>query len=295
MLLFVGLSLLIGIGGLVYYDLHYPDLDETRLAHQNEGLKLEWEALLGKIHHASDKLAFIEQEDDGNYRVVLDMVPLDKNIRQGGAGGHEAYQLEPDEQVQEIKESYDLLTRLNNRTEVQAQSLSEIEKDLTIKEEMMVTRPAMMPIDNRQLIRFNSIYGPRLHPIFGVWKNHNGLDLTADYGTPVYAVGNGIVSLAHYNGGYGNVIFLNHGFGYETRYAHLSRYNVVEGQRVKRGDIIGFVGSTGFSTNPHLHFEVLYRDQWRNPTDFMYRDLKQEEYNKLIQKRDQDNPKMDLR
>jgi murein DD-endopeptidase MepM/ murein hydrolase activator NlpD len=283
-LMFVGLCLALALSGLWYYNTHYPSLDEVKLQQENQKLKWQWEVYLDKINSLSDHLNSIEHTDDNQYRVLLNMSPLDPSIRTAGSGGHEPYVLAESDQLNEIKKAYDQLYRINNRLDVESQSLAELEEEITVKEKMTSTRPAMMPIDNRQLTRFNSIFGMRLHPIYRDWRNHNGLDLTAPQGTPVYATGDGIITTTEWRGGYGNAIFLNHGFGFETRYGHLSRFNSSSGQHVKRGDLIGFVGSTGASTTPHLHYEVLYQGKYVNPINFMYRDLKQKEYNKIIKR-----------
>jgi Peptidase family M23 len=279
---FLSIALTIGLCGFGYTHFNYLSLDEMSLKKENEKLKLEWELIQNKINSTSKSLAHLENEDDNYYRVVLDLQKLDKTIREGGAGGSQKYELPQSERVQEIATAYQHLNKIHSRLEVETQSLMEIDNRVTRFEDMMMTRPAMQPIDNRQLTRFNTIFGMRKHPIFGDWRNHNGLDLTADMGTPVYATGDGVIVEARYNGGYGNVIFLSHGYGFESRYAHLSKFNVTEGQKVKRGELIGFVGTTGTSTNPHLHYEVLYNNKWINPTYFMYRDLSQSEYNELL-------------
>jgi murein DD-endopeptidase MepM/ murein hydrolase activator NlpD len=280
--IFIIVALTIATAAVLWYNKHYESWDERTLKHQNALLKADWEILDEKLEATATTLTQIENNDDESYRILLDMARLDSSIRNGGTGGREPFALSSAERFDGIASAYRRLTKINNRLAVEEQSLAEIDKEIQLKEEMMVTRPAMQPIDNRQLTRLNSIFGMRLHPIFKEWRNHNGLDLTAPYGTPVYASGNGYVTIAQPMGGYGNVIFVNHGFGFETRYAHLSKYNVVLGQRVKRGDLIGFVGSTGFSTAPHLHYEILYRSKYINPTNFLYLHLKQEEYNKLI-------------
>jgi murein DD-endopeptidase MepM/ murein hydrolase activator NlpD len=281
--LFLGLAVVLAAIAVAWYTKNNQSWDEKMLLQQNALLKADWEILEEKISASVGTLNQIESNDDETYRILLDMPKLDSSIRKGGAGGHEDYALTSQEKKLSIlQESYGRLHNINNRLTVEDQSLAEIGKEIQLKEEMMVTRPAMQPIDNRQLTRFNSIFGMRMHPIFNEWRNHNGLDLTAPYGTPVYASGNGYVTRAEIAGGYGNVIFVNHGFGFETRYAHLSKYNVTSGQRVKRGDLIGFVGSTGTSTAPHLHYEVIYKGKFINPITFLYRDLKQEEYDKLI-------------
>jgi hypothetical protein len=275
-------SFLIGLCGFIYLNFKYLTYDEITLKEENERLKMEWQLLQNKIDRTSNSLAKLENEDDNYYRVVLDLEKLDQTIRSGGAGGSQKYELAEDDKVKEVTDAYENLNKISSRLEVETQSLGEIDNRVTRFEDMMVTRPAMQPIDNRQLTRFNTIFGMRKHPIHGDWRNHNGLDLTADMGTPVYATGDGIVIQAKYNGGYGNVIFLSHGYGFESRYAHLSKFKVIPGQRVKRGELIGYVGNTGLSTNSHLHYEVLYNNKWINPIYFMYRDLSQAEYNELI-------------
>lgn len=279
---FIGFSLILAVAGLWYYNAHYPSLDEVKLQKENQKMKWEWEVYLDKINELSNNLNTLEANDDNQYRVLLSMTPLEQSIRTAGSGGHEPYTLEEKDQVYQIKSSYEQLYRILNRLDVESQSVAELEKEINKQEKKTSTRPAMMPIDNRQLTRFNSIFGLRLHPIYKEWRNHNGLDLTAPQGTPVYATGDGIITTTEWRGGYGNAIFLNHGFGFETRYGHLSRFNSSAGQHVKRGDLIGFVGSTGASTTPHLHYEVLYQGKYVNPVNFMYRDLKQKEYNKII-------------
>lgn len=280
-LMFMTLALTIASSGVYWYNQNYPSIDEQKLELENEILLTQWSVLNDKINSISSQLAELEFVDDFNYRTVLDLPKLDSSIRFGGTGGHEVFLL-PHEELPLIMNSYDKMKRIKNRLVVEKQSLDEIEKTISYKEQMMVTRPAMMPINNEQLTRFNTIYGMRLHPILGDWRLHKGLDLTAPTGTPVYASGNGIITYASWLGGLGNAIIINHGFGFVSRYGHLSKFNIVNGQRVKRGDLIGFVGNTGLSTNSHLHYEILYRNKHVNPIDFMYRDLKQEEYEKLL-------------
>jgi murein DD-endopeptidase MepM/ murein hydrolase activator NlpD len=279
---FMLFAFLIGLTGFMYLNFNYLPYDEITLKQENTKLKMEWQLLQNKITQTANSLAKLEHEDDNYYRVVLDLEKLDKTIRNGGAGGSQKYELGEDRKVTEIASAYEDLNKISSRIEVESQSLNEIGNRVARLEDMKVTRPAMQPIDNRQLTRFNTIFGMRKHPIHGDWRNHNGLDLTADMGTPVYATGDGVVVLAKYNGGYGNVIFLSHGYGFESRYAHLSKFKVVPGQRVKRGELIGLVGNTGLSTNSHLHYEVLYNNKWINPIYFMYRDLSQAEYNELL-------------
>ncbi|UII26039.1 M23 family metallopeptidase [Fulvivirga maritima] len=148
---------------------------------------------------------------------------------------------------------------------------------------MWASRPAIQPINNKELTRLHTSFGKRFHPILKRWKNHDGLDFTAPVGTPIYATGDGIVTSAYLSSSYGNVIFINHGYGYQTRYAHMTKYIVNQGEHVKRGQVIGYVGNTGRSSGAHLHYEVLYNFKPINPINFFQRDLGNEEYEKLIE------------
>jgi murein DD-endopeptidase MepM/ murein hydrolase activator NlpD len=280
---FLSVAFGMSIIAAIWFNLNFKNWDETRLQQKNQALKAEWELLEDKMNNTSALLSTIESNDDESYRILLDMPKLDEAVRKGGTGGREKFPLLGNEKIPLIETTYSRLSKLKNRLEVERQSLAEISKEVNVKEEMMVTRPAMQPIDNRNLTTLHSIFGMRLHPIHHEWKNHNGLDLVAPYGTAVYAAGNGTITVAKMMGTYGNVIFLNHGFGFETRYAHLSKFNVKEGQRVKRGELIGFVGSTGLSEAPHLHYEIRYKDKFVNPHNFLYTHTKQSEYNKLLE------------
>jgi murein DD-endopeptidase MepM/ murein hydrolase activator NlpD len=148
---------------------------------------------------------------------------------------------------------------------------------------MWASRPAIQPVSNKALTHLHATFGERYHPLLGYVRDHKGLDFTAEIGTPVYATGDGQVKSRYFSGSFGNVIFINHDFGYETRYAHLSEFNSKVGQKVKRGDIIGFVGNTGLSRGPHLHYEVLYKGLQINPINFFQRDLSNKEYEKLVE------------
>ena len=278
---FAGACLLTGALGLVIYALAFPDYDEFLLSIENKQLKSRWETLDLRLDSTLSTLGRIEDEDDHHYRILLNMEKLSPEIRKGGSGGHSIVQ-SATAGVREISEGYKKMASIRSKISLENQSFRAIRKRLKDKEGMLASRPALQPIDNRRLTRFHPAFGMRLHPVHADWRFHHGLDLTADTGTPVYATGDGLVTVAKYSGGYGNVIFVNHGYGFETRYAHLSRIKVTEGQKVTRGELIGLVGNTGVSTGPHLHYEVLYKDKWINPIHFMYRDLPQAAFNQII-------------
>jgi murein DD-endopeptidase MepM/ murein hydrolase activator NlpD len=161
------------------------------------------------------------------------------------------------------------------------------------KEELLLHIPAIQPVANENLKRMASGYGYRWHPILKYRKFHAGMDFSAEVGTPIYATADGVVKKALKTGGYGNHIVIDHGYGYETLYGHMEKYIVRKGQKVKRGEVIGYVGNTGLSTGPHLHYEVHKNKKVQNPVNFYYNDLTSEEYDILLKMSQQENQSMD--
>ncbi len=282
-LLFLSLSLVIALTAYVYLLRFIPSLDEIFLAEDNQRLRIQWDILRDHINEADSKLLTLIEKGDHNYRVILDSEPLDASIREAGIGGREKVNKTQLEDFPMILHEYEVLEKLKHRLDVEVQSYDEIANLYEQKTLMWAARPAIQPISNETLTRLHSTFGERLHPLLGYVRDHKGLDFTADIGTPVYATGDGVVKIAYFSGTFGNVIFVEHGYGYETRYAHLSKFNVKRGERIKRGDIIGFVGNTGLSGGPHLHYEVLYKGLQINPINFFQRDLSNKEYEKLVE------------
>ena len=161
-------------------------------------------------------------------------------------------------------------------------SLDDTQEMATHKEEFSTVIPAIWPIDRTKLRSVSSLYGMRKHPRYGTWRKHEGVDLAAPKGTPVYATGNAVVKQARWRTGYGNLVELNHGFGYKTRYGHLSKMYVKEGDSVTRGQVIGEVGNTGVSEGSHLHYEVRFRDNTVNPIHYFNKDMSPESYIELM-------------
>ena len=271
-----------GLTGYSVFRVFFPGMEQISIRTENASLKKSWLQVDEALAQVRIKLERIEKEDDGHYRVLLDMEKLSPEIRTGGSGGHPDADAENMDRHESTRRTSRELSRLRNRLKMQSRSFQDVQSRIRRAESMMDSRPALQPLDNRHITRFHPRFGMRVHPIFSDWRFHHGLDLTANTGTPVYASGDGLVTHVKYSGGYGNVIFINHGFGFETRYAHLSRFKVSEGQKVKRGEVIGHVGNSGNSTGPHLHYEVLYEGKWVNPIHFLYRDLKQGQYNEII-------------
>lgn len=282
-LAFLSLSLALAFGSYLYLLKYIPSLDEIFLAEENQRLHIEWDILRDEISETHAQLLALIEKGDHNYRVILDSEPLDPNIREAGIGGSEKINTSQLQDYPVILKEYQVLEKLKHQLDVELQSYDEIAQLYEQKSMMWAARPAIQPISNKTLTHLHSTFGERLHPLLGYVRDHKGLDFTADVGTPVYATGDGVVKTAYFSLSFGNVIFIDHGYGYETRYAHLSRFNTQKGQKIKRGDIIGFVGSTGLSGGPHLHYEVLYKGLQINPINFFQRDLSNKEYEKLVE------------
>lgn len=279
---FFMLSFLIALGGYFYCAGYFMSFEEMKLQDQNRALRISWIILHERIDEAKDKLSALIEKDDHNYRVILDSNPLPASIREAGTGGREKSDLELYRDFSYLIRDHQAVDKLKHQSDVELQSYEELDRILNAKILAWAARPAIQPISNTQLEHLHLTYGWRFHPIFKIIKDHKGLDFVADHGTPVYATGDGRVTMAYFSGSYGNVIFIDHGYNYETRYAHLSGYAVSPGQYIKRGQLIGYVGNTGNSVASHLHYEILFNGMHINPISFFQRDLSNEEYQKLI-------------
>ncbi len=277
---FLGISFLIGVAGLVSVMIKLPFLDEVVQQERNQELKSEWRAMNRQMAKASEQLLALEENDDHNFRVILDLDPLSPEQREAGVGGREKEGANITNQL--IKNAYLKSEKIINRLDIETQSMQQLMKELEKKEKMWASRPAIQPINNKDLTQLHTIFGMRMHPILGYVRPHNGLDFVSPKGSPVYATGDGRVEFAGFST-YGNVVYIDHGFNFETRYAHLTNYIVAPGQLIKRGQIIGYVGNTGLSAGPHLHYEVHYNGIAINPINFFQRDLNNKEYEKLIE------------
>jgi murein DD-endopeptidase MepM/ murein hydrolase activator NlpD len=281
--IFIALSFLLAGGFFYAFVSNFDSLNEQLLERENLTLKTKWQILEDRIHHAFSELNVLVEKDDKTYRAILDSEPLSPEIREGGAGGSERFDANEIKNFPTLLYDYTILEKLKSKLEVEIQSFEELDEILNDRVHMWASRPAIQPISNTQLDQLHMSYGARLHPIHKFVREHNGLDFTASKGTPVYATGDGKVGTAHFSATYGNVVYIEHGHGYETRYAHLSKFAVRPGDKVKRGNIIGYVGSTGTSVSSHLHYEVLFHGRHVNPINFFQRDLSNKEYERLIE------------
>lgn len=282
LIVFLALSAMAAFGGYLGLRNYFETVDELLLAQKNHELKVEWNMLHTSALEANEKLAGFIDKDDNNYRMIVDSQPLPRSIREAGVGGSDRIQMHIIRDFPHIINEYTFIEKLKHKVDVEIQSYDEIGRILDRKIAMWAARPALQPLSNADLLYLHVRYGSRMHPLLGFVRDHRGLDFTADTGTPVYATGDGTIKMAYFSESFGKVIFLDHGFGYETRYAHLSQFNVRKGQRVKRGEIIGHVGSTGLSGGPHLHYEVLFEKEHVNPIHFFQRDLSKSEFQKIV-------------
>jgi murein DD-endopeptidase MepM/ murein hydrolase activator NlpD len=257
---------------------------EKMLLREIEQYKLNFDIANDKIDILASVLEDIQNRDDQIYRVIFEAEPIPRVIREAAFGGVDRYeQFEGFDNSQIIAATMKRIDQLSRQLYVQSISYDEVFNLARDKSEMLASIPAIVPIEQGTK-RLVSGFGPRIHPIYKTLRMHTGVDFTAPTGTPVYAPGNGRVVEAERNRhGYGLMVVIDHGYGYETLYAHLSKFNVKVGQEVKRGEIIGFVGNTGVSTAPHLHYEVIKSGKKVNPINYFFNDLTPEEFEYIIE------------
>lgn len=254
------------------------------VARENQRLQTQLRLMQKDLGDIEKVLDDIQQRDDNIYRVIFETEPIPSSIRKAGFGGVNKYahleNMNNSELVISTARKLDIVAK---QAYIQAKSYEEVLKLAVDKEKMLAAIPAIQPVSNKDLKRTGSGWGFRIHPIYKIRKFHYGIDFTAPVGTEIYATGDGVVKeVVTSKVGYGNYIQVDHGYGYSTLYAHLHKFTVRNGQKVKRGEVIGFVGNTGTSTAPHLHYEVHRNGQAVNPQNYFYMDLTPEEYEKMI-------------
>ena len=295
-LLGVTASLLAGFLLLVVY-LNLPQIEtpkEKAMRRELQNMELQYEVLNKKMTQAQKVLAEVQNRDNNIYRVYFEANPIPEEQRKAGFGGINRYKdLEGYDNSELIMETAKRLDILQKQIVVQSKSLDEIANLAEEKEKLLTAIPAIQPVKNENLKRMASGYGMRMHPILKYRKMHNGMDFSAPTGSLVYATGDAVVKKAKRTTGFGNLVVLDHGFGYETYYAHLSEFKVRRGQKVKRGEIIAEVGSTGLSTAPHLHYEVHKNGKVVNPINFYHGDLTAEEYDIMLNQSALENQSLD--
>lgn len=287
---FLGLILLILLFSLGFlFALNYLTGDilgfgkarAEKLHRENNLLKEQLRVLKEKLQKLEGIVAKL-LEQDKELRLAVDLKPLDEDIKKVGIGGVEEryeFNLSDAEAEKLLGELFSKLNKLEREVSLQQKSYEEIYKQYKTNQEKFKHIPAILPLKGG----LTSKFGYRKHPILGIWAMHEGVDLVVDVGTPVYATGDGVVSYVGHRGRYGLLVEIDHGFGYVTLYAHLSKAFVREGQKVKRGDRIGLSGATGLVTAPHLHYEVWKDGVPQNPINYFFEDIDPAKYKELVQ------------
>jgi murein DD-endopeptidase MepM/ murein hydrolase activator NlpD len=293
--LFLLASTLIG-GFMVLIMYQFVESPKQKVLNREvQNMKLHYELLDKKMKQARNVLEGIQQRDNDIYRVYFEANPIPDEQRKAGFGGVNRYKslegFNNSEMIQDATRNIDILSK---QLYVQSKSLDEIIELASDKEKLLAAVPAIQPVSKEDLTRMASGYGWRLDPFTKARKMHTGMDFTSPRGTPIYATGTGkVIRVDNRSTGYGKHIRIDHGFGYVTLYAHLSKYNVKKGKKVKRGDVIGYVGSTGRSQAPHLHYEVRYNKRKINPINFYYGDLSPKEFKEMLKMASQEGQSLD--
>ena len=254
---------------------------ETQLKY--DIMKDNYSTLSTKVKTLQQQMAELEKRDNQVYRSIFEANPLSDSARTKLI--EQKKELDKVNLMNDDELGRDIAKTLNNitaRAAYQFESYDAIGKLIKNQGDKLVSIPAIQPVSNQDLTRIASGFGVRIHPIYGIAKMHNGLDFTAPQGTPIYATGDGIVTTSGVGNGTGNHVIINHGYGYETVYMHMVRIKAKVGQRVKRGEVIGWVGNTGASTGPHCHYEVHINGEPVDPVYFFYNDLNAEQYDRLL-------------
>lgn len=295
LLYFILASAFLGLIMSIAFFQFFDSPKEKILNREIKQLISQYEITQKKLQQVEIVLDDIQHRDDNIYRVIFEADPIPKTIRKAGYGGVNRYQnLTGYKNSDLIISTTKKIDQITKQLYIQSKSFDNIITLAENKEKMLAAIPAIQPVSNKDLSRMASGFGYRIHPIYKTNKFHAGMDFSAKTGTPIYSTGDGTVyKVRKSKRGYGNHVVINHGFGYKTLYAHMSKYTVKKGQKIKRGDIIGYVGNTGTSVAPHLHYEVHKDGKKINPVNFYYNDLTPAQYEKMLEICSQNNQSFD--
>jgi murein DD-endopeptidase MepM/ murein hydrolase activator NlpD len=269
--------------------------NEKILRAQNSNLRYRYKELNERAKAMQQEMDELEKRDNNVYRAIFEANPIPDSARANALEKEKEITFVENMRDNELVTSIlDLLKNLSSRMSVQNKSYNEIDGLLKNKEQLLSHTPAIQPVSNKDLSRVASGFGYRVDPVYKTVKFHAGLDFAAPQGTPIYATADGIVVTAGNTGnGYGNHVVINHGYGYETLFGHMVKVKVAAGNSVKRGQVIGWVGSTGKSTGPHCHYEVHKNGVKMDPVYFFYNDLSPEQFDRLLKKAAASNQSFD--
>lgn len=282
---FLFASALFGVVLLVVWSNFFDLPKEKKLKEEISFWKDNFDRMNSELDQRLIVLNGLQDRDRNMYRVIFNAEPIPQYVWEAGTGGsnkYAKYEIYDDGQL--IANVAEKIDKFGNRLKIQSESYDEIVNLINNKQDMLASIPAIQPVANKDLTRIASGFGMRIDPVYGTPRFHAGLDFTAPTGTEIYATGDGVAEVVNYStGGYGNQIIINHGYGYKSLYAHMSAFNIKAGQEVKRGEVIGYIGNTGKSVGPHLHYEVIFKGVKVNPVNFFYNDLTEDEYQKVLE------------
>ena len=276
------IALIIALVGNMVVGIWYDTPKMAKIRRENRAIEKEYQILQERIALAENTIADIKHRDHYVYRPLLGVDTIAMPQIYSDYNDSKYASLQNDTYSELMTDTWRQMDRLTRNIYYASVSLDTTQQMAENKEEFSTVIPAIWPIDRTKLRHVSSLYGMRMHPTLGIWRKHEGIDLTAPIGTAVYASGNGVISQSQWRNGYGELIEVNHGFGYKSRYAHLSKRYVQVGDSVTRGQVIGEVGNTGVSSGPHLHYEVRYRDNTVNPIHYFNKDMSEEAYIDLM-------------
>lgn len=273
---------LAAVAMVIFYSF-FDSPKEKILKREIEEYKLQYDIMNNRLSQMSTVLEDLQQRDDNIYRMIFEAEPVPDNVRKAGYGGEDRYArfngMENEALLKSTSQKLDLISR---QLYVQSKSYDEVINMVRNKEKMLACIPAIQPVQKNRCAIVSG-FGYRIHPIYKTLRMHTGIDFAAKTGTPIYATGDGtVVDPKGNESGYGIVCVISHGYGYQSLYGHMSRMIVKPGEKVKRGQLIGYVGSTGASTAPHCHYEVIKNGQKIDPVHFFYNDLSPAEYEEVI-------------
>ena len=281
------------------YNTYFPSQRELALKRELDQMKFQFTTINDQLDLMSGELAIVQERDRGIHRFMLGMEPLDENVWAGGVGGSDKYSnlVSYPNTGEVLLETRTKVDKLMLQLKIQKHSLDTILEKANSREEMLAAIPSIKPVRidllNKNLNAMSG-FGIRLHPVHKVDRMHTGVDFTAPNGTPIQATGNGVVIKAeHERVGYGNHVIIDHGFGYSSLYGHMSSYSVRVGDKIQKGQTIGYVGNTGTSTAPHLHYEVRVKGNPVDPIIYCMDDLSPKEYQSLVQRAEIENQSFD--
>jgi hypothetical protein len=282
--LFLMTSFVMAVGLIILTYSFFETPRERMQKVELEQVKLEYNIMNGRLDNLQQLMDEMSDRDDNIYRIIFESEPIPKSVRKAGYGGVDRYDhLEGYSNSELLVSTAKKLDQLASQMYVQSKSFDEVYEMARNKEMMLTCIPAIQPVNNTELKRLSSYYGYRIDPIYKINKFHAGVDFSAPQGTPIYSSGAGkVVKTSKSPRGYGNTITIDHGYGYETFYAHIKDIQVKRGDIIKRGQVIGTVGNTGKSTAPHLHYEVHKNGRTVNPIYYFFNDLSPDEFGKIL-------------